>query len=125
MITTTLRIFGIADAYATDAAVATTTSLKTTNSISGLTSMLPMIMILIAFMYLLVIRPQSKRVKAHRALMEGLKIGDEIITSGGIFGKISKTTDDSVIVEIANGVEIKIQRVAIVANLPKGTVQAV
>jgi preprotein translocase subunit YajC len=114
---TMLNIFGIVDAYAADAAA-------TTGAFPGLTSMLPMIVILVVFMYLLVIRPQSKRVKTHRSLIESLKTGDEVITSGGIFGKISKINDDSIVLEIATGVEIKIQRSAIITSLPKGTVQA-
>jgi preprotein translocase subunit YajC len=120
----TLNIFGILDAYATDAVVTTGASVPTPSTTSGLISMLPMIIIIVAFMYLLVIRPQNKRVKTHRALMESLKVGDEIITSSGIFGKISKINDDSIVLEIANGVEIKIQRAAISTNLPKGTVHA-
>ena len=111
-----LGVFGVVATSLADVAAA--------NSTSGLASMLPMIMILIVFMYLMVIRPQSKRVKAHRALMNSLQIGDEVIIGGGIFGKISKLTDESVILEIANNVEIKVQRAAIVTNLPKGTVQA-
>jgi preprotein translocase subunit YajC len=118
-------IFVLTTVNAADAVVAASSSTQAANSVSGLTSMLPMIVILIAFMYLLVIRPQSKRVKAHRALMASLEIGDEVVTTGGIFGKISKITDESIILEVASNVEIKVQRTAIVANLPKGTVQAV
>jgi len=115
---TMLNFLGITDAYASTTAPAAASG-------SSLTSMLPMIVILIAFMYLLVIRPQSKRAKAHRALMESLKIDDEVIISGGIFGKIKEINNDSIVIEIANNVVIKVQRAAVVANLPKGTTEAV
>jgi preprotein translocase subunit YajC len=122
------NMLGIANAYAAEttasATSAATTSTAAAHPTQGFFSMLPMIIILIGFMYLMVIRPQSKRAKAHRELMSGLKNGDEVITSGGILGKISKVADDVIILEIANGVEIKIQRSAIAANVPKGTVKA-
>lgn len=120
---TFFSLFGIANAYAAETASSAATSAPATNPTQGFFSMLPMIVILIALMYLMVIRPQSKRSKAHRDLMAGLKNGDEVITSGGILGKISKIADDIVVLEIANGVEIKIQRSAIAANVPKGTVK--
>lgn len=119
-----LNIFGIANAYAADAASGAATSTPASNPTQGFFSMLPMIVILIVLMYLMVIRPQGKRAKEQRALMAGLKDGDEVITSGGILGKISKITDNVVSLEVANGVEIKIQRSAIAANVPKGTIKA-
>lgn len=120
---TFFSLLGIANAYAAETASSAATSAPATNPTQGFFSMLPMIVILIALMYLMVIRPQSKRSKAHRDLMAGLKNGDEVITSGGILGKISKIADDIVVLEIASGVEIKIQRSAIAANVPKGTIK--
>ncbi len=117
------NFLGIANAYAAETASSVATSAPATNPTQGFFSMLPMIAILIVLMYLMVIRPQSKRSKAHRDLMTGLKNGDEVITSGGLLGKISKIADDIVVLEIASGVEIKIQRSAIAANVPKGTVK--
>jgi preprotein translocase subunit YajC len=77
----------------------------------------------ILIFYFLIWRPQSKRAKEHKALMSGLNKGDEIVTSGGMAGKISKVTDDFIVVEVADNVEIKVQKVAVAAALPKGTLK--
>lgn len=77
----------------------------------------------ILIFYLLIWRPQSKRAKEHKALMSGLDKGDEIVTSGGVAGKITKVTDDFLVVEIAENVEVKVQKVAVAAALPKGTLK--
>ena len=79
----------------------------------------------ILIFYFLMWRPQSKRAKEHKNLVSGLSKGDEVITSGGIAGKISKVSDDFIRVEIAEGVEIKIQKVAISTALPKGTLKSI
>ena len=73
--------------------------------------------------YFLLIRPQNKRRKEHQALVGGLSKGDEIVTAGGIVGLITKVEDDFVKVELADNVEIRIQKSAIGANLPKGTIK--
>lgn len=75
--------------------------------------------------YLMVWRPQSKRTKEHRALVGGLQKGDEIITSGGIAGKVTKVADEFVMVEVSDKVEMRFQKQAIVAALPKGTLKAI
>ena len=75
--------------------------------------------------YFLMWRPQSKRTKEHKNLVSGLSKGDEVITNGGIAGKISKVTDDFIRVEVAEGVEIKVQKIAISASLPKGTLKSI
>ncbi|WP_092021788.1 preprotein translocase subunit YajC [Marinobacter zhejiangensis] len=77
----------------------------------------------ILIFYLLIWRPQSKRAKEHKALMSGLNKGDEIVTSGGVAGKITKVSDDFIVVEIADNVEIKVQKVAVATALPKGTLK--
>ncbi|KMQ74197.1 preprotein translocase, YajC subunit [Marinobacter subterrani] len=77
----------------------------------------------ILIFYFLIWRPQSKRAKEHKALMSGLNKGDEVVTSGGLAGKITKVTDDFIVVEIADNVEIKVQKVAVAAALPKGTLK--
>lgn len=77
----------------------------------------------ILIFYLLIWRPQSKRAKEHKALMSGLNKGDEIVTSGGVAGKITKVSDDFIVVEIADNVEVKVQKVAVAAALPKGTLK--
>ncbi|MFL1404968.1 preprotein translocase subunit YajC [Marinobacter sp. M1N3S26] len=77
----------------------------------------------ILIFYLLIWRPQSKRAKEHKALMSGLNKGDEIVTSGGMAGRISRVTDDFIVLEVADNVEVKIQKVAVGAALPKGTLK--
>lgn len=77
----------------------------------------------ILIFYFLIWRPQSKRAKEHKSLMAGLNKGDEIVTSGGVAGRITKVTDDFIVVEIADNVEIKVQKVAVAAALPKGTLK--
>lgn len=77
----------------------------------------------ILIFYFLMWRPQSKRAKEHRDLVSGLNKGDEVVVNGGILGKITKVKDDFVALEIADGVEIKVQKVAVSAALPKGTLK--
>lgn len=77
----------------------------------------------ILIFYFLIWRPQSKRAKEHKALMSGLNKGDEVVTSGGVAGRINKVTDDFIVVEVADNVEIKVQKVAVSATLPKGTLK--
>jgi len=87
----------------------------------------PLIMLAVfgVVFYLLIWRPQSKRAKEHKSLIESLGKGDEVITSGGLAGKVTKVTDDFIVVEIAKGTEVKVQRVAVVNVLPKGTLKEV
>ena len=75
--------------------------------------------------YFLLIRPQNKRRKEHEALVGGLSKGDEVVTSGGILGKVAKVTDDFVVVEISNNLEIKLQKSSVQATLPKGTIKSI
>ena len=77
----------------------------------------------ILIFYFLIWRPQSKRAKEHKALMSGLNKGDEVVTSGGVAGKITKVTDDFIVLEVADNVEMKVQKVAVAAALPKGTLK--
>lgn len=79
---------------------------------------------LFALMYFLLIRPQQKRAKEHRKLVEALTKGEEVITNGGILGKITETSDQYITLEIANNVQVKMQRHAIAAVLPKGSIKA-
>ena len=74
--------------------------------------------------YLLVWRPQSKRAKENRNLITGLQKGDEVVTSGGVTGKVTKVADDFVMVEVADNIELRFQKQAVVAALPKGTLKA-
>ncbi|XKH02614.1 preprotein translocase subunit YajC [Marinobacter nauticus] len=77
----------------------------------------------IAIFYFLIWRPQSKRAKEHKALMSGLNKGDEVVTSGGVAGRITKVADDFIVLEVADNVEIKVQKVAVATALPKGTLK--
>jgi preprotein translocase subunit YajC len=76
-----------------------------------------------AVMYFLMIRPQMKRAKEHKALIEALQKGDEVVTAGGVLGRISKVGEGYVGVEIAPNVEIQVQRAAVQTVLPKGTIK--
>ena len=75
--------------------------------------------------YLMIWRPQAKRAKEHRDLVGGLQKGDEVVTSGGIAGKVTKVTDDFLVIEASDTVELKIQKSAVIAALPKGTLKAI
>lgn len=79
---------------------------------------------LLAFMYLLVFRPQMKRQKEHRAMVEALSVGDEVIVGGGIAGTIRSIGDSLLTVEIADGVQVRVQRGAVANVLPKGTLKS-
>lgn len=77
--------------------------------------------ILLAIFYFLMIRPQVKRQKEHRKLVESLSVGDEVVTQGGILGRVVRLTDQLAILDIGKGTELTLQRNAIMAVLPKGT----
>ncbi|MCH8497250.1 MAG: preprotein translocase subunit YajC [Marinobacter sp.] len=79
----------------------------------------------ILIFYLLIWRPQSKRAKEHKTLMSGLNKGDEVVISGGLAGKITKVADDFIVLEVADKVEVKVQKVAVAVALPKGTLKDV
>ena len=87
----------------------------------GGTEMLIMIGIFFAIMYFMIIRPQQKRQKEHKSLMDSLTKGDEVVTNGGMMGKIKAVSDDVVRIELAENVIIKVQKHAIASVLPKGT----
>ena len=80
--------------------------------------------ILIAIMYFLMIRPQMKRQKEHRAMLDKLSKGDEVITNGGIAGTVAEIGENFITVEIASNVQVRLQKGAIASVLPKGTLKA-
>lgn len=80
-----------------------------------------MVVVFFLIMYFLVIRPQNKRNKEHKALLSSLSKGDEIATSGGVLGKITNVDDSFVQIEVQEGVELKIQKHSVSSVLPKGT----
>ncbi|WP_095147115.1 MULTISPECIES: preprotein translocase subunit YajC [unclassified Pseudomonas] len=75
--------------------------------------------------YLMIWRPQAKRAKEQKNLLSSLQKGDEVVTTGGIAGKITKVADDFVVLEVSDSVELKFQKGAIAATLPKGTLKAI
>ena len=88
-----------------------------------MTSLIFMIVIFAVF-YFLLIRPQAKRAKEHKQMVTALSNGDEVVTSGGIYGKLTKVSDEFVEVDIADGTTVKLQRQAISSVLPKGTIKS-
>lgn len=84
-----------------------------------------MILVLFLVFYFLIIRPQRKRQKEHQSLLGALTVGDEVATSAGILGKVKKVDEAYVVLKIDDTVEIKFQKSAIVAVLPKGTLKAI
>ena len=80
-----------------------------------------MIAVFIAIFYFLIWRPQSKRAKEHRALIDSLGVGSEVVFAGGLMGKITKLEGDFAVVELNRGVEVKIQRASVISVLPEGT----
>ena len=85
---------------------------------------LVMILGMFAIFYFLLIRPQQKKAKEHRAMVEGLSKGDEVVTQGGLLGKITKVNDNFITVELADGVEVLVQRHMVGALMPKGTIKS-
>jgi len=74
-------------------------------------------------LYFLMIRPQMKRAKEHRAMIDALQRGDEVVTAGGVLGRISKLNENYVTLEVASNVEIQVQRPSVQLVLPKGTIK--
>jgi len=88
-------------------------------------SMIVMMVVLFGLMYFMMIRPQMKRQKEHRALVDGLSKGDEVVTNGGIAGRVEEVGDAFLTVEIAPNVKIKVQKGAVQQVLPKGSLKSV
>ena len=104
--------FFISSAYAQDAA-----------QTGGLMQFLPLIVIFAVF-YFMLIRPQMKRSKEHRQLVSQLGKGDEVVTNGGLLGRITDVSESFVTLEIADNVQIKLQRQAVTNVMPKGTIKS-
>ena len=111
-------MFFISNAYAQAAPAA---------EASGASSFLTMapILLMVVVLYFLMIRPQVKRQKEHKSMADALKKGDEVITAGGVLGRIIKVNDAYLTVEIAPETEITVQRAAVQMLLPKGTIKSV
>ncbi len=80
---------------------------------------------LFVFMYFFMIRPQRKRQKEHQELVGGLGKGDEVVMNSGMLGKVIKVDDDYLVIETGTNVELKFQKVAVHAILPKGTIKSI
>ncbi len=104
----------ISSAYAQAAGAADTQS--------QLMGMLPLVLMFVV-LYFVMIRPQMKKAKEHKAMVEALAKGDEVIMGGGMLGKIAKLGETYLSVEVASGVEVQIQRAAVIQVLPKGTIK--
>ena len=104
----------ISNAYAQTAGAA--------GPLGGLMEFLPIIL-MFGVLYFLMIRPQMKKAKEHKALIAALSKGDEVVTQGGIAGRVSKVGDDFLSVEVADKVEIQLQKSAVSLVLPKGTLK--
>jgi preprotein translocase subunit YajC len=84
--------------------------------------LLPLVLIFVVF-YFLLIRPQTKRAKEHKEMVGKLQSGDEVVTSGGLLGRITEVGDNFVALEVASGVVIKVQKFQVAQLMPKGTVK--
>jgi preprotein translocase subunit YajC len=91
---------------------------------AGTSTIIMMVLFAVVF-YFLLIRPQSKRAKEHKTMLEAIQKGDEVVTSGGILGKVNKITDAFIVLNVAQGVEMKFQKHAVTASLPKGTIKEI
>ncbi len=88
----------------------------------GFLSFLPMILLFVVF-YFLLIRPQQKRQKEHKAMVQGLAKGDEVVTMGGVLGKITAVDENFITLQVASNTEIRVQKMSVQAMMPKGTVK--
>lgn len=113
-------MFLIADAMAAPAAAAAAQP-SLSESLSG---MLPMFLVVFGLFYFMLIRPQNKKQKEHQDLIAGLKVGDEVLTTGGILARIVKIKDDFVVVAPNDASTVVLQRSAIGSVMPKGTLKS-
>jgi preprotein translocase subunit YajC len=104
-------------------AYAQTTAAADAGLMGNLTTFLPLILMFVV-MYFLMIRPQQKRQKELKSMMEALGKGDEVVTSGGILGRVTKVSDTYATIEVASGTEVMVQKSAITMLLPKGTLKS-
>jgi preprotein translocase subunit YajC len=101
-------------------AFAQTAPAATGGAESSLLSLLPLVLMFVV-LYFIMIRPQMKRQKEHKAMVEAIGKGDEVVIGGGVLGRVAKVGESYLHVEVANGVELQVQRASVVQVLPKGT----
>ena len=99
------------------------TAAASSDPTGGLMQMLPMVLMFVV-LYFLMVRPQMKKAKEHKALIAGIAKGDEVVTGGGLVGKVVKIGENYVTLEIAEGTEVVVQKPAIGLVLPKGTLKS-
>jgi preprotein translocase subunit YajC len=92
---------------------------------SGALMQIPFLILMFVVFYFLLIRPQTKRAKEHRAMVAALEVGAEVVTNGGVLGKVTQIGEQYLTVEIADGVNVKVQRGSVAQVLPKGTLKSV
>ena len=109
----------ISSAFAQTASAAAPEGSGPLGSLSG---MLPLVLMFVV-LYFIMIRPQMKRQKEHRTMVEALAKGDEVVTSGGMLGTVTRLSEGYLYLEIASGVEVQVQRAAVAQVLPKGTIK--
>lgn len=78
---------------------------------------------LIVIFYFLMIRPQTRRAKEHKQMVEALKKGDEVVTGGGVLGRVAEVGENFVLVEVTDGIQLKVQKNSIASLMPKGTIK--
>jgi preprotein translocase subunit YajC len=92
---------------------------------SGALMQIPFLILMFVVFYFLLISPQTKRAKEHRAMVAALEVGAEVVTNGGVLGKVTQVGEQYLTVEIADGVNVKVQRGSVAQVLPKGTLKSV
>ena len=90
----------------------------------GIVPTLIMVGLFFVFMYFMIIRPQSKRQKEHRQLIDSLEKGNEVVTQGGVAGKVRQVGENFLVMEVANNVEIRVQKSSVASVVPKGTLES-
>lgn len=109
-------------------AIASADSNANAATAAGSANMISNLLLLVAFLFLfyfMLIRPQTKRMKDHQALVSGIAVDDEVVINGGLMGKVTKVTDQFLVVEIADGIQVKVQKQAVSASIPKGTMKTI
>ncbi len=112
--------FFISEAMAETAPAAAAAAGQPPSLLGGL---MPLIILFVVF-YFLLIRPQAKRAKEHRAMVEALSKGDEVVTQGGLLGKVMEVGDNFIELQLADNVSVKVQRHAVSTLMPKGTIKS-
>src|SRR3990167_7564993 len=104
--------------------ISTAYAASSASGAQGQMSSLIMLAVFFAVFYFLLWRPQSKRAKEQRTLLSGLAKGDEVVTTGGLVGRISKVNENFIILSVADNIELTVQKAAVAATLPKGTLKS-